>query len=43
MATTSTPSLHTWGRRASQAANAALERPSTMSSSRAGPVLSRTG
>ena len=34
---------HAAGRSASQVLNACLERPSTMSSSLAGPVLSRTG
>ena len=43
VATTSTASRHSVGLAASHAANAALERPLTMSSSRAGPVLSATG
>ena len=43
IATTSTPSRQACGRSASQVLNACLERPSTMSSSRAGPVPSRIG
>ena len=43
IATTSTPSRHARGRPASHCMNTALERPSTMFSSLAGPVLSRTG
>ncbi len=43
IATTSTPSSQACGRAASQALNTALERPSTMSNSRAGPVFSRIG
>lgn len=43
MATTSMPSRHAWGRACSQVAKTCLERPSTMSSSREGPVLSRIG
>src|SRR5215211_7339297 len=43
IATTSTASRHVCGRSASQVLNAALERPSTMSSNLAGPVPSRTG
>src|SRR5215213_4890188 len=41
IATTSIPSRQDWGRSASQVVNACLKRPSTMSSSRAGPVPSR--
>ena len=41
IATTSTPSRHVWSRSVSQDLNACFERPSTMSSSRAGPVPSR--
>ena len=40
---TFTPVRQAWGRLASQALNAALDRPSTMSSSRAGPVPTRIG
>ena len=36
-------SYHVVGRASSQALNAALERPSTMSSNRAGPVLFLVG
>ncbi|SCQ67468.1 Hypothetical protein PFR_JS17-2_538 [Propionibacterium freudenreichii] len=43
MATTSIPSRQGFGLAASQVLNTAFERPATMSSSRAGPVLSRTG
>ena len=43
IATTSTPFRHVSGRAASQVLNACLERPSTMSSSLAGPVPSRIG
>lgn len=39
IATTWTPSRQAWERAASQVLNTALERPSTMSSNRAGPVL----
>ena len=41
IATTSTASRHAWGRSVSQVLNACLDRPSIMSSNRAGPVLSR--
>ena len=41
IATTSSASCHVWGRSVSQVLNACLDRPSTMSSSRAGPVPSR--
>jgi hypothetical protein len=41
IATTSTPSRQASVRAASQVLNTCLERPSTMSSSRAGPVPSR--
>lgn len=43
IATTSTPSRHACGLSASHCLNACLDRPSTMSSSRAGPVPSRLG
>ncbi|MCO4589326.1 hypothetical protein Si084_01842 [Streptococcus infantarius subsp. infantarius] len=43
IATTSIPFCHCCGRAASHRLKTALERPSTMSSSRAGPVFSRTG
>ena len=43
IATTSTASRHACGRSASQVLNTCLERPSTMSNSRAGPVPSRIG
>ena len=43
MATTSIPSRHAWGRADSQAWKALVERPWTMSRSRAGPTRSRTG
>lgn len=43
MATTSTRSRHVWGREVCHCLNTALERPSTMSNNRAGPVSSRTG
>jgi len=42
IATTTTASRHAWSRSASQVLNACLERPSTMSNKRAGPVPSRT-
>ena len=43
MATTSTSARHASGRAASHVLNACLERPSTMSSRRAGPVSSLIG
>ena len=43
IATTSIPSRNAGVWASSQVLNTALERPSTMSSSRAGPVPSRTG
>ena len=43
IAMTWTPSRQAWGRSASRALSTALERPSTMSASREGPVVSRTG
>ncbi len=43
IATTSMPSRHACGRAASHVLNVALERPSTISNKRAGPVRSRTG
>lgn len=43
IATTSRCSRQGWGRSASQVLNACLERPSTISSRRQGPMPSRTG
>ena len=43
IATTSMPSRQAWSRSASQSPNTFLERPSSIASSREGPVPSRTG